>query len=352
MVGNTADHNNGHGIYVTNTSTDNTVTDNEASFNAEGWQRNANGIDVTSPGNTVLRNVLHDNEDSGLQFYTGGDNNLAALNVTYNNGDHGIDNLNVTGGRVIGNTVYRNCTSGINVEGTSTNYTVVNNVAVDNAVYPAYNGISCARRAGNIGIWDSAPPTTTVDHNLVQLTKAGTMYVFKSAYTSLAAMQTATGQEANGVQADPKFLAKASGDLQLTEGSPAIDRGDSAVSGAQDHDVLGNVRVRDDQRRQLARDRAPAVRRPRRLRVPAGRRQRPDRPGRQAVGDPDERHRTGRRHRRRLRLHRPAGPGPAATGSTSVTAPAPAARAPRPRPTRTRPPAPTPSRSPRPTAPG
>ena len=65
VIGNTSDHNNGHGIYVTNTSTDNLVTDNEASFNAEGWQRNANGIDVTSPGNTVLRNVLHDNEDSG-----------------------------------------------------------------------------------------------------------------------------------------------------------------------------------------------------------------------------------------------------------------------------------------------
>ena len=99
--------------------------------------------------------MLHDNEDSGLQFYTGGNNNLATLNVTYNNGDHGIDDLNVTGGRLIGNTVYRNCTSGINVEGTSGNYLVENNIAVDNAVYPAYNGISCARRAGNIGIWDS-----------------------------------------------------------------------------------------------------------------------------------------------------------------------------------------------------
>ena len=245
VVGNTSDHNNGHGIYVTNTSTDDLVSDNEASFNAEGWQRNANGIDVTAPGNTLLRNVVHDNEDSGLQFFTGGDNGLAALNVTYNNGDHGIDDLNVSGGRLIGNTVYHNCTSGINVEGTSTSYVVENNVAVDNAVYPAYNGIACARRAGNIGIWDSAPPTTVVDHNLVHLTKSGTMYVFKSAYTTLAAMQAATGQEANGVQGDPQFAAKGSGDLQLTEGSPAIDRGDSAVSGAQDHDVLGNVRVRD-----------------------------------------------------------------------------------------------------------
>jgi parallel beta-helix repeat protein len=245
VSGNTSDRNNGHGIYVTNGSSGNTISDNEASFNAEGWQRNANGIDVTGPGNTVLRNVTHDNEDSGIQFFTGGDNGLAALNVTYNNGDHGIDDLNVTGGRLVGNTVYHNCTSGINVEGTSGNYTIVNNVSVDNAVYPAYNGISCSRRAGNIGVWDSAPPTTTVDHNLVYLSKPGTMYVFKSAYTTLAAMQTATGQEANGVQGDPKFAGQGSGDLRLTELSPAIDRGDSGTPGEQDRDILGHGRVRD-----------------------------------------------------------------------------------------------------------
>ena len=34
---------------------------------------------------------------------------------------------------IIGNTIYSNCTSGINVEGTSGNYVVENNIAVDNA---------------------------------------------------------------------------------------------------------------------------------------------------------------------------------------------------------------------------
>ena len=232
------------GIYLTGSSGI-TISGNESSFNANGWQRNANGINVTSPGNTVIANVTHDNEDSGIQSYPGGNNNLVTLNVTYNNGDHGIDNLNVTGGRIIGNTVFHNCTSGINVEGTSGNYVVENNVAVDNAVYPAYKGISCSRRAGNIGIWDSAPPTTIVDHNLVQLTKPGTMYVFKSSYTSLSSMQAATGQERAGVQADPRFASTSGFDLRLTEGSPAIDRGDSAVSGAQSFDILGNPRVRD-----------------------------------------------------------------------------------------------------------
>jgi parallel beta-helix repeat protein len=242
---NTSDHNSSHGIYVSGTSTGNTIEGNEASWNAEGWQRNANGIDVIAPGNTILRNVLHDNEDTGLNFYTGGNDDLATLNVSYNNGDHGIDDYNVTGGRLIGNTIYHNCTSGINVEGTSGHYQVVNNISVDNAVYPAYNGISCARRAGNIGIWDSAPSTTVVDHNLVWLSKTGTMYVFGSPYKSLQAMQAATGQEAAGVQADPKFTDATAGHFQLTSGSLAIDRGDSGVSGAQDHDIVNAARVRD-----------------------------------------------------------------------------------------------------------
>ncbi|HZX04999.1 right-handed parallel beta-helix repeat-containing protein, partial [Kribbella sp.] len=190
-------------------------------------------------------NVTHDNEDSGIQFYPGGNDNLAALNVTYDNGDHGIDDLNVTGGRLISNTVYRNCTTGINVEGTSGNYLVYNNVAADNALYPAYNGIACSRRAGNIGIWDSAPASTTVDHNLVWLTTRGTMYAFGKTYTTLAAMQAATHQEAHGVQADPLFVSPSTWDLRIGAGSAAIDRGDSGVSGAQSSDIEGLPRVDD-----------------------------------------------------------------------------------------------------------
>ncbi len=245
LTGNTSDHNSDHGFYVQGGSSGNVLSHNEASWNAEGYQRNANGIDVISPGNSVIGNVLHDNEDSGLQFYSGGDDNLAALNVSYNNGDHGIDNLNVTGGRLVGNTVFHNCTSGINVEGTSGHYVVENNIAVDNAVYPAYQGISCSRRGGNIGIWDSAPSTTTVDHNLVHLSTGKTMYVFGSSFNSLAAMRAATGQEQHGIQADPGFAHPASGDLSLTEGSPGIDAADSAAPGAQASDILGHARTDD-----------------------------------------------------------------------------------------------------------
>jgi parallel beta-helix repeat protein len=245
ITANTSDHNSDHGIYLASGTNGVTVSGNEASFNAEGFQRNANGINVIAPSNTIIGNITHDNEDSGIQFYPGGNNNLATLNVSYNNGDHGIDNLNVTGGRIIGNTIYHNCTSGINVEGTSGNYLVENNIAVDNAVYPAYHDIACNRRAGNIGIWDSAPATTTVDANLVYLTTPGTMYVFGSSFTSLAAMKTATGQEQHGLQANPLFVNPTAGNLALQQGSPAIDSADSGASGEQLVDINGNPRVDD-----------------------------------------------------------------------------------------------------------
>jgi parallel beta-helix repeat protein len=245
VTGNTTAHNSDTGIYLNPTTNNTTVSDNESSWNAREYQRNANGINVVGPNNSVIGNLLHDNEDSGLQFYTGASNVLAVNNVSYNNGDHGIDDLNVSGGRLIGNTVYRNCTSGINVEGTSSNYLLANNIAVDNAIYATYNGIACNRRKGNIGIYDSAPSTTTVHHNLVWLSKPGTMYFFNAAYSSLSAMQQATGQEQQGTQADPRFADVGNGDLRVTSGSPAIDSADSDASGAAAVDAVGNARIDD-----------------------------------------------------------------------------------------------------------
>ena len=117
--------------------------------------------------------MTYANEDTGINIYTGGNNALVADNVTYDNGDHGIDDFNVTGGRIIGNTVYYNCTDGINVEGTSGNYNIENNISMNNATgavinptpiaptrhRPADYTNACNRRVGNIGVYDSAPAT-------------------------------------------------------------------------------------------------------------------------------------------------------------------------------------------------
>jgi hypothetical protein len=245
-----SDHNSFHGIIVTGGSTGVVLQGNEASFNAEGWQRNANGIDIVAAGNSAIGNIVHDNEDSGLQFYTGGDNGLAVDNVSYGNGDHGIDDLNVTGGELIGNTVYDNCTDGINIEGTSGNYTVENNISTDNAINTACAhgpaGADHAGRGGDIGFYDSATSGSVEDYNVVSLSTSGKLYEWgASGYTTLAAFQTASGQGAHDVQANPLFTNAAAGDFTLQAGSPAIDSADSGVANWPSTDIAGNGRVDD-----------------------------------------------------------------------------------------------------------
>jgi len=165
-------------------------------------------------------------------------------NLSYYNGDHGIDDLNSTGQRIISNTVWGNYAAGINVEGTSTGATVEDNIAVDNGydVSPCFTPPCNSRTHSNIRIDPNSTSGTTVNYNLVNLTQSGTMYVWGStSYSSLSAFQ-ATGQEANGLQADPQWVNTGS-NFHLTSSSPAIDSADSGVSGETSTDLEGNGRV-------------------------------------------------------------------------------------------------------------
>ena len=260
IQGNITHDNSAHGIYLTGTTTGVTVLGNTSYHNAYQYQRNANGIDDIAPGNSIIGNVTYANEDTGINIYTGGDNALVANNVTYDNGDHGIDDFNVTGGRIIGNTVYYNCTDGINVEGTSGNYDIENNVSMNNATGAVINPTpivpnpstgqpytnDCKRRIGNIGVYDSAPASTTANDNLVYQSGAGAWYTWGGVtYNTLSALQSATGQEASGKFANPLFVNASAWNLQLSAGSPAIDSANSLASGEQSTDILGNSRVDD-----------------------------------------------------------------------------------------------------------
>ena len=261
VQGNITHDNSAHGIYLSGSTTGVTVQGNTSYHNAYQYQRNANGIEDVAPGNSIIGNVTYANEDSGINMYTGGNNALVANNVTYDNGDHGIDDFNVTGGRIIGNTVYYNCTDGINVEGTSGNYDIENNVSVNNATGAVINPTPiatnpstgqpyytnpCNRRIGNIGVYDSAPATTTANYNLVYQSGAGAWYTWAGVeYSSLSALRSATGQESNGIFGDPHFANAAAWNLQLSGGSPAIDSANSLASGEQATDILGRSRVDD-----------------------------------------------------------------------------------------------------------
>jgi parallel beta-helix repeat protein len=240
VSGNTADHNTYAGIELNSGSTRNEVRGNLTFNNARGYERAAPGIRLYSaPGNTVDANVSHHNEDSGIEAYAGSNNSLIYNNVTYDNGDHGIDNLTCTGQRIIANTAYKNVTAGINVEGTSTGATLANNISVD-------NGIKSPRTHSDIRIEAGSTAGTTMDYDLVYLSVPDTMLIWNStSYSSLAAFQSATGQEAHGIQADPRWAGPPTGDFHLTPGSPAIDSGNSGASGQPSADTEGNPRVDD-----------------------------------------------------------------------------------------------------------
>jgi parallel beta-helix repeat protein len=240
ISGNTVDHNSNYGINVVSGSTRNSITGNASFSNAQGYQRAASGIRVYgSPGNTVTANICHDNEDSGIESYTGSNNTLVVDNVTYGNGDHGIDNYQSTGQRVIGNSVYKNVTAGINVEGSSTGATIANNIAVD-------NGTASPRTHSDIRVESGSTSGTTMDYDQVFLSTVDTLLIWNSVgYSSLSAFQTATGQEPHGIQADPQWRNRSANDLHLLEGSSAIDSADSGVSGEQGMDAEGNGRVDD-----------------------------------------------------------------------------------------------------------
>ncbi|HXD70002.1 MAG TPA: right-handed parallel beta-helix repeat-containing protein, partial [Gaiellales bacterium] len=240
VSGNDSDHNSDYGIMVVGGSTGVEVRGNTTFSNSRVYERATAGIRIyQSPGNVVDRNITHDNQDSGIECYPGANNTLVYDNVSYDNGDHGIDNLTATGEVIVGNTVYGNVTAGINIEGGSTGATVADNISVD-------NGIGSPRTHSDIRVEQGSTAGTTMDYDLVHLTTPDTLLIWSSvSYKSLSAFQAASGQEAHGIDADPRWSAPGAGDFHLTAGSPAIDSADSGVVGEPATDVDGNPRVDD-----------------------------------------------------------------------------------------------------------
>lgn len=239
VSGNRVHHNSDRGIYLTYAS-GNTIAGNEVHDNAREYVREASGIHVyRSSSNTVVGNVVHHNEDSGINIYSGSHSNLVVNNVSHDNGDHGVDVYSSTGNRVVGNSAYRNATAGLNAEGGSTGTTFVNNIAVD-------NGIGSSRTRGNIRVDSSSDGSSSMNGDVMFLSSPDVMVIWNGVnYSSVAALQTATGQEARGLQADPRWRAPGAGDFRLTAGSPAIDSADSGASGQRATDLTGAARVDD-----------------------------------------------------------------------------------------------------------
>ena len=269
ITGNTTDHNSQDGIRLTGGSSDNLVSNNTSFGNAEEWERNATGIQVTGIGsdnNTIINNITYDNEDSGLQAYAGAQSNYFIDNLSYGNGDHGIDNNNAPNNVIVGNTVQGNVTAGINLEGStgSGGAILANNISVDNGLRRQSPSGTASGQPTNIRVDAASVSGTSMDYDLIYETDgtSQTIQWNSVSYTSLSAFQTAvSGQEAHGLEGDPLFAAAAPiaqrpavapfnvainvGDYHLTAGSPAIDSADSAASNQQATDIEGKPRIDD-----------------------------------------------------------------------------------------------------------
>ena len=185
----------------------------------------------------VQRNRAFENQDTGIQIQTGSQNNISLLNRSWNNGDHGFDHINSTGSVHVGDVAYGNFKDGFSTEGNSTGNTFYNCIAVDNGL-----------ASNEYNFWVDAGSTAGLvsDYNLFWNSNGAAPIKYGTTiYPTLAAFIAATGKDVHSIQADPRFVNAAQGDLQLLPGSPAIDSGTSGVANWPAIDAEGRTRSDD-----------------------------------------------------------------------------------------------------------
>ncbi len=239
---NSVSDNADHGIMLTNSSTIGSrncvIQDNESFRNAHQTIRRAVGIILYgSPANLIQRNRLHDNQDTGLQIETGSDSCVSIQNRSWNNGDHGFDQLYASGISHIGDVAYGNFKDGFSIEGITPNTKVFNCIAINNGL---------TTNEFNLWVNDSSSVGFAGDYNIFwNSTSRPPVKFINTQYATLAAYTAATGQDAHSTQADPRFVSPSLGDFHLQAGSPAIDAANSGVPNWPATDAEGTAR-RDD----------------------------------------------------------------------------------------------------------
>ncbi|MBC9822419.1 PKD domain-containing protein [Terrabacter sp. MAHUQ-38] len=228
-----------HGISLQGAS-GNTIEGNESFGNVvPSGSNTAAGIDVnsTSPDTVVRGNVVHDNQDSGIQVYNGSARALVVRNVSYRNGDHGFDTQAAVNTRYISNTAYGNRKDGFSVEGVSTGATLRNNIGVDNGLATGENDLY-VEQTSMTGF--SADSDLFWNSSWVPAIRIGL-----TRYRTMAEFTQGTGQEPSGLGQDPQFVDAAAGDLRLSAQSAAIDSADAGAAGFEPVDRVGTS-VTDD----------------------------------------------------------------------------------------------------------
>ena len=228
-----------HGISLQG-SVGNVVQGSESADNAVTvGTGTAAGIDVSSTStDTVLRgNVVHGNQDTGIQVYGGSSRTVVVRNTSWGNGNHGFDTLASTGVTYVSNTAYGNHDDGISVEGTSTGATLRNNISVD-------NGLATGRH--DLYVEQTSMTGFTADRDVFWNSRwVPAVRIGLTRYQTMSDFASATGLEAAGLGSDPQFVDAAAHDFRLAAQSAAVDSADAGAPGFEATDAAGNAPTDD-----------------------------------------------------------------------------------------------------------
>ena len=236
VASNIVTDNTDHGIYFYNGANDSTIRDNETVRNIRDGL-GANGIKVESTErNLIQSNRTHHNQDSGIQINLSLDT-ISRYNVSYDNGDHGFDQLGSDGTRHLGDVAFRNYRDGFSVEGGNVDIEITNSIAVENGMTTANHNLyvdttSTTGFYSAFNIFWNSIPMSPVSFNGV-------------AYSDVSQFRSATGLATDTLDIDPMFVNPGAGDFRIKLGSPAIDSADSTSPAFTMTDHMGHPRVDD-----------------------------------------------------------------------------------------------------------
>ncbi|WP_130605257.1 right-handed parallel beta-helix repeat-containing protein [Cohnella abietis] len=211
----------------------------------------ADGIYVDGGKDSIIERNYSYNNDIGIEIaseHAGKSTSGITIrnNFVYNNNYTGIAMGGYDTKRgstancvIVGNTLYKNDTKGLNGGQLLIQYDTKNNIVKNNIMVASssnilfYNGYTL--NSGNV-----------VDYNLYFAPggSTGAQWRWKNvAYTGFAAYKTGSSNDAHSLFVDPALVNAAAGDLHLTASSPAINAGDTDLSIIGAFDIDGNARV-------------------------------------------------------------------------------------------------------------
>lgn len=225
-----------HGIGLTAGATNCIIRDNETFGSTDPDIRRADGIYLFgATNNFIYRNRTHDNQDSGVHFGPGSSGNVSYHNRSWNNGDHGYDHLGATGTTHINDIAYGNYKDGFSIEGGATGTRLYNCIAIN-------NGLTTDEY--NLWVEPGSETGFVSDYNIFwNATIEQPINYLDVEYAQISGYQAASGQDANSIQQDPRFVDPAGGDFHVLPGSPAIDSGTSGAPFWSATDVAGQPRM-------------------------------------------------------------------------------------------------------------